>query len=64
LAIAYNELVNNAVAPQTVAHQTQALHALKAKGISVRASDLAFLSPYATSKLKRLGTTRLTLSPR
>jgi hypothetical protein len=32
LAIAYNELVTNAVAPQTVAHQTQALHALKSKG--------------------------------
>ena len=35
--------------------QTQALHTLKAKGISIRPADLAFLSPYATSKLKRFG---------
>ena len=54
-AIVYNELVTNAVALQTVVDQTQALHALKSKGVSICTSDLAFLSPYATSKLKRFG---------
>ena len=29
----------------------QALHTLKSKGVSIRPADLAFLSPYATSKL-------------
>jgi TnpA family transposase len=53
-AIVYNELVTNAVALQTVVDQTQALHALKSNGI-ICTSDLAFLSPYATSKLKRFG---------
>ncbi|MEI6760642.1 MAG: nuclear transport factor 2 family protein [Betaproteobacteria bacterium] len=33
--------------------QTQALHALKSQGNTIRAADLAFLSPYAASKLKR-----------
>ena len=54
-AIVYNELVTNAVALQTVVDQTQALHTLKSNGINIRTSDLAFLSPYATSKLKRFG---------
>lgn len=54
-AIVYNELVTNAVALQTVVDQTQALHVLKSKGVSIRTSDLAFLSPYSTSKLKRFG---------
>jgi hypothetical protein len=34
---------------------TQALHALKSKGGRIGLADLAFLSPYATSKLKRFG---------
>lgn len=54
-AIVYNELVANAVALQTVVDQTQALHALKSKGGRIGLADLAFLSPYATSKLKRFG---------
>ncbi|MBK5204948.1 MAG: Tn3 family transposase, partial [Polaromonas sp.] len=54
-AIIYNELVTNAVALQNVVDQTQALHTLKSKGVNIRAADLAFLSPYATSKLKRFG---------
>jgi TnpA family transposase len=54
-AIVYNELVTNAVALQTVVDQTQALHTLRSKGVNIRTSDLAFLSPYATSKLKRFG---------
>lgn len=55
-AIVYNELVTNAVALQYVVGQTQALHMLKADGVSIRPADLAFLSPYATSKLKRFRT--------
>ena len=51
----YNELVTNAVASQNVLDQTQALHLLRAEGVSIRPADLAFLSPYATSKLKRFG---------
>ena len=62
-AIVYNELVTNAVALQTVVDQTQALHTLKSKGISIRTSDLAFLSPYATSKLKRFGDYPTDLKP-
>jgi TnpA family transposase len=54
-AIVYNELVANAVALQNVVDQTQALHMLKAEGVSIRPADLAFLSPYATNKLKRFG---------
>jgi Tn3 transposase DDE domain len=62
-AIVYNELVTNAVALQNVVDQTQALHALKSQGIDVRAADLAFLSPYATSKLKRFGDYPTDLKP-
>ena len=62
-AIVYNELVTNAVALQTVVDKTQALHTLKSKGISIRTSDLAFLSPYATSKLKRFGDYPTDLKP-
>ena len=62
-AIVYNELVTNAVALQNVVDQTQALHALKSQGIDIRPSDLAFLSPYATSKLKRFGDYPTDLKP-
>ena len=61
--IVYNELVTNAVALQTVVDQTQALHMLKAEGVSIRPADLAFLSPYATSKLKRFGDYPTDLKP-
>ena len=63
-AIVYNEVVANAVALQNVADQTQALHMLKSKGVSIhRPADLAFLSPYATSKLKRFGEYPADLKP-
>src|ERR1039457_5227497 len=39
-AIVYNELVANAVALQTVADQTQALHALRRRGIEIPSEDL------------------------
>ena len=62
-AIVYNELATNAVALQNVVDQTQALHMLKADGVSIRPADLAFLSPYATSKLKRFGDYPTDLKP-
>ena len=62
-AIVYNELVTNAVALQNVVDQTHALHTLKSKGVNIRAADLAFLSPYATSKLKRFGDYSTDLKP-
>jgi hypothetical protein len=55
--------VTNAVALQTVVDQTQALHKLKSEGVSIRPADLAFLSPYATSKLKRFGDYPTDLKP-
>ena len=62
-AIVYNELVTNAVALQNVVDQTQALHTLKSNGINIRSADLAILSPYATSKLKRFGDYPTDLKP-
>jgi hypothetical protein len=54
-AIVYNELVANAVALQTVADQTQALHELRQRGIEIAAEDLSHFSPYPTSRVKRFG---------
>jgi Tn3 transposase DDE domain len=54
-AIVYNELVANAVVLQNVVDQTRALHALKSEGTPFSNADLAFLSPYGTSNLKRFG---------
>jgi len=62
-AIVYNELVANAVVLQTVVDQTQAIHALSAEGVAIRHDDLAFLSPYGTSNLKRFGNFPTDLSP-
>jgi TnpA family transposase len=62
-AIVYNELVANAVVLQTVVDQTRALHQLKSEGIAISHADLAFLSPYPTSKLKRFGDYPTDLSP-
>jgi Tn3 transposase DDE domain len=47
-AIIYNELVANAVALQTVADQTQALHELRRQGIEIPTEDLTYFSPYRT----------------
>lgn len=54
-AIVYNELVSNAVALQTVADQTQALHEFRGRGIDISPEDLAYFSPYPTSRVKRFG---------
>ena len=62
-AIVYNELIANAVALQNVVDQTQALHQLKAEGINFSPDDLAFLSPCATSKLKRFGDYPIQFNP-
>jgi hypothetical protein len=35
--------------------QLQRRRALKSQGIAIQAADLALLSPYATSKLRRFG---------
>ncbi|MEY4737866.1 MAG: hypothetical protein RL302_2185 [Pseudomonadota bacterium] len=37
--------------------------ALKSKGVSIRPTDLAFLSPHATSKLKQFGDYPTNLTP-
>jgi hypothetical protein len=44
-AIVYNELAANAVTLQNVVEQTQTLHTLKSKDISICTAVLAFLSP-------------------
>jgi hypothetical protein len=54
-AIVYNELVANAVALQTVADQTEALHQLRRQGIEIPMEDLTYFSAYPTSKVKRFG---------
>jgi hypothetical protein len=46
-----------------VVDQTQALHALKSEGVRIGLADLAFLSPYSTSKLKRFGDYPTNLKP-
>ena len=44
-AIVYNELVANALALQTVADQTRALHELRQRGIEIAAEDLSHSVP-------------------
>jgi TnpA family transposase len=62
-AIVYNELVANAVVLQNVVDQTCALHVLKSEGTRFRNADLAHLSPYGTSNLKRFGNFPTDLMP-
>ena len=61
--IVYNELVANAVVLQTGVDQTQALHALSAAGYTIRPADVAHLSPYGTSTVKRFGDFPTELTP-
>ena len=65
-AVVYNELVANAVILQNLVDQTRALRELKSEGDTFDYADLTFLSPYATSKLKRFGDypTEFELDPR
>lgn len=53
--IVHDELVVYAVALQTVADHTQALHELRQRGIEIPAEDLAYFSAYPTSRVKRFG---------
>jgi hypothetical protein len=47
--------VANAVALQTVADQTEALHELRRQGIEIPTEDLTYFSRYPRSKVKRFG---------
>jgi len=48
---------------QNVVDQTRALHVLKSEGTRFRNADLAHLSPYGTSNLKRFGNFPTDLMP-
>jgi len=54
-AIKYNDLVANAVIFQNVVDQSRILHELMTEGYAVRREDVAALSPYLTSHIKRFG---------
>ena len=53
--IKYNDLVANAVIFQNVVDQTRILRMLKEEGFPINREDLATLSPYVTSHIKRFG---------
>lgn len=53
--IKYNDLVANAVIFQNVVDQTRILRMLKEEGFPVSREDVATLSPYVTSHIKRFG---------
>lgn len=53
--IKYNDLVANAVIFHNVVDQTRILRALKEEGFPVTREDVATLSPYVTSHIKRFG---------
>ena len=62
-AIVYYELVTNTAGLRNVVRQTQALNTRKSTGICLGSADLAFLSQYANSKLKRFGNHPADLNP-
>lgn len=53
--IKYNDLVANAVIFHNVVHQARILRELKQEGFPVNREDIATLSPYVTSHIKRFG---------
>ena len=53
--IKYNDLVANAVIFHNVVDQTRILRELKLEGFPVNREDVATLSPYVTSHIKRFG---------
>lgn len=53
--IKYNDLVANAVIFQNVVDQTRILRILKEEGFPINREDVATLSPYVTSHIKRFG---------
>ena len=53
--IKYNDLVANAVILQNVIDQSRILYEMKAEGYPIKREEVAALSPYLTSHLKRFG---------
>ncbi|MBN9424261.1 MAG: Tn3 family transposase [Candidatus Accumulibacter sp. 66-26] len=53
--IKYNDLVANAIIFHNVVDQTRILRELKAEGFPIAREDVATLSPYVTSHIKRFG---------
>ncbi|MFA6172237.1 MAG: Tn3 family transposase [Kiritimatiellales bacterium] len=53
--IKYNDLVANAVIFHNVVDQTRILRELKEEGFPINREDIATLSPYVTSHIKRFG---------
>ncbi|MGH8809664.1 MAG: Tn3 family transposase, partial [Noviherbaspirillum sp.] len=51
----YNDLMASAAILQNTVDMMQALRAMVKEGIPVNPADIAFLSPYLTSNLKRFG---------
>jgi len=54
-AIKYNDLVANAVIFYNVVEQTRIIRSLMRQGWNISREDLAVLSPYITSHVKRFG---------
>ncbi|MGX8287817.1 Tn3 family transposase [Xanthomonas oryzae] len=54
-AVKYNDLVSNAVIFYNVVEQTRIMKALMRQGWKITREDVAFLSPYVTSHVKRFG---------
>ncbi|MCP3672542.1 MAG: transposase [Gammaproteobacteria bacterium] len=54
-AIKYNGILTNAVILQNTVDMSNAINELSAEGMTVRKSDLAYLSPYPVRHLKRFG---------
>lgn len=53
--IKYNNLVANALIFQNVIDQTKIIIGLMSEGFTIKAEDLATLSPYQTAHIKRFG---------
>ncbi len=54
-AVQYNDLVSNAVIFYNVVEQTRIMKSLMRQGWKITREDVAFLSPYVTSHVKRFG---------
>jgi TnpA family transposase len=54
-AIKYNLLINNCVILQNIVDLTETIHKLQSSGVNITKEDIARLSPYITSHIKRFG---------
>ncbi len=54
-AVKYNDLVANAVIFHNVVEQTRIIRSLMREGWKITTEDVAALSPYMTSPIKRFG---------